>query len=68
MAGQAGFGFLIDQVSNFILIGRMNHHAALAQNSDPIDVVQGAHVLDDLGNVSLLVLQHRGAGTPGDDF
>ncbi len=68
VAGQAGFGFLIDQGSNFILIGRMNHHAGLAQNPYPVNVVQGAHVLDDLGNVGLLVLQHRGAGAFGDDF
>ena len=39
VAGQAGFGLLVDQRSDFVRIRRMDHRAVFAENSDPVDIV-----------------------------
>ncbi len=58
MAGQAGFGLLVDYLADFVPLRGVDHGAVLAQNPDPVDVQLGADVCDDPVDVGGLVLQH----------
>jgi hypothetical protein len=46
----------------------MNDGAVFAQDPDAVNIILGAHILDDLVDVGWLVLQHREARAFGDHF